>query len=312
MNMKDNVIYKTNKPFIIEYNGKKKVFAKNQVIVSIGPKKYLAQGRRQSFNNSLIKKMIKMGVIDKIFNLTEEYIKENVIGCEEYYKVIKIHSEANKELKKYCKVLNTLSTWVFLAKGSNAITVEQEIKFQENPKIILDKTILRNGIKSKPGQDVMNRGLYRNGPFVDVDSGWESDETTLLPYGIRKSDYATMSEQIKIYKKLVSQIVSMEDCPDEFRLFFEEKLNIVKSDEPFRDYLPLIDSNTRENLGCPKLYFSDFDKNGHHSKEKGLELCHIDPFVEFTTNVENVTIGSSRANRLQGGYPIWLKREMFK
>ena len=51
MNMKDNVIYKTNKPFIIEYNGKKKVFAKNQVIVSIGPKKYLAQGRRQSFNN---------------------------------------------------------------------------------------------------------------------------------------------------------------------------------------------------------------------------------------------------------------------
>jgi hypothetical protein len=168
-------------------------------------------------------------------------------------------------------------------------------------------------MKAKPGCYVMNRGLTRNGVFVtsDEESVWLKDTSTLLPYGIRQSDYASQSSQVMIFEKLISQTISMEDCPDNFREFFECELGITKDSQPLQDYLRYVDPKTMVDHGFPKLYFSDFMKNQHHSKENGLELCHLDPTKEFTTSVDNITIGSSRANRIQGGYSIEYLKMIF-
>ena len=148
-------------------------------------------------------------------------------------------------------------------------------------------------MKAKPGDVHMNRGTERHGPFVTEEDckTWLTDDTSILAYGIRKSDYATQSEQVKIYIKVIKQVCSMEDCPKEFSDFFTTELGIVPDVEPLRDYIRLIDKTTRKDLGYPKLLFSDFDKNKHHSKEKKIDS------IENTRTEQSCV---SRAPALEG------------
>lgn len=307
--------YKTLSPFLIpKQNGKGHIqFAKNQILCVDGDKLYV-QGRSEPLDIHILNDILEMGKVVEVFNLDKNYLRDNVIPHSELIQLKKIISKAKKKLKQYLSVLETIEKWAFLPKGSKAVKIQIEIEFQKNPNKVLSKTILGEGNKAKPGCYVMNRGLTRNGIYAtkDDESIWLNDKTTLLPYGIRQSDYASQSEMVKIYKKLIQQVCSMEDCPQDFKDFFSVELSIIPDDKPFRDYIRLIDRETRQDMGYPKLYFLDFEKNQHHSKENGLELCHLDPWMEFTTNSDNITIGSSRANRIQGGYPIWYIQETFK
>lgn len=304
-------IFKSSYPFYLE-KPTKLAFGKNQIFVVVGEKVYV-QGRLRGIGHDVFSEILSMGHLVET-HCSNEFINENVILNDEYKKIQKVVSKSKKQLPKYSKQLETIHRWVFRPKGSAAANIDEEIKFRNNSEEILKTTNLRGCMKAKPGDVHMNRGTERHGPFVTEEDCkmWLTDETSILAYGIRKSDYATQSEQVKIYIKLIEQVCSMEDCPKEFINFFITELGITPNIEPLRDYIPLIDKTTREDLGYPKLLFSDFDKNEHHSKENGLELCHIDPWQDFTTNVDNITIGSSRANRLQGGSPIWYIRETFK
>jgi len=307
-------IYKSTKPFLLGVTEETFIqFAKNQVMCVNGDKLYV-QGRLEPLEVGILDNMLVNGKIIEVSNLDDNYLQENVLPHPELINLKKIISKAKTKLKKYLSVLKTIEKWAFLPKGSKAVTILTEIEFQKNPNKVLSKTILEEGMKAKPGFYAMNRGLTRNGVYATKDDEliWKNDKSTLLPYGIRQSDYASQSEMVKIYKKLIQQVCSMEDCPQEFGDFFSTELGIVPDNEPFRDYLRLIDRETRKDMGYPKLYFSDFEKNQHHSKEKGLEFCHLDPWMEFPTILDNVTIGSSRANRQQGGYPLWYHRDTFK
>lgn len=302
-------IYKSKKPFIVN---EKDQFAKNQIFVVKDNNVYV-QGRTNKLNYVIFNEILSMGVLENT-TCEDEFINDNVIPNNDYKKIKEVVKKSHRVLSDYSKQLKTIERWAFKPKGSSSSKIEHEIEFQNNPEEVLKNTILREGMKSKPGDVYMNRGTERHGPFVTEEDSelWLLDDTTILPYGIRKNDYATQSEQVKIYKKLIQQVCSMEDCPQIFIDFFKSELGIKQQEEPFRDYLPLIDKKTRKNMGKPKLFFKDFDKNQHHSKEKGLELCHLDPWDEFSTNVNNITIGSSRANRLQGGSPIWFIKKSFE
>ena len=303
--------YKSTRPFILE-KPKKLAFGKNQIFAVDGKKIYV-QGRLSGISHDVFSVILSMEVLVET-DCSKEFIYENVILNDEYKKIQKVVSKSKKQLPKYSKQLETIHRWVFRPKGSSATNIEEEINFLNNSEEILKTTNLREGMKAKPGDVHMNRGTERHGPFVTEEDckTWLTDDTSILAYGIRKSDYATQSEQVKIYIKVIKQVCSMEDCPKEFSDFFTTELGIVPDVEPLRDYIRLIDKTTRKDLGYPKLLFSDFDKNKHHSKENGLEFCHLDPWQDFTTNVDNITIGSSRANRLQGGYPISYIQETFK
>jgi hypothetical protein len=308
--------YKSTKPFILSVSGQKNPiqFAKNQVICVDGNKLHV-QGRVESLKVDILDNILESGNIVEVFNLDENYLRENVLPHPELIRLKKTISKAKTKLKQYLSVLETIGKWAFLPKGSGAVNISTEVEFQKNPNQVLSQTILGEGNRAKPGCYVMNRGLTRNGVYATKDDEliWQSDKSTLLPYGIRQSDYASQSEMVKIYKKLIQQVCSMEDCPQDFRDFFNIELCVVPDITPFKDYLRLIDRETRQDMGYPNLYFSDFSKNQHHSKENGLEFCHLDPWhQDFTTNVDNITIGSSRANRLQGGYPISYIQETFK
>jgi len=289
----------------------KSQFGKNQIFFISDGKVYV-QGRTTPLKNEIFSTVMSMGLLVET-EVSDEFIRENVILNEDYQNIKKVLTRAAKVLSQYSKVLKTIKTWVFSPKGSSASKIEEEIDFQSNPEKVLKLTVLRDGMKAKPGDAVMNRGTFRHGPYVTKDDEeiWLNDDTTILPYGIRQDDYASQSEQVRIFMKVIGQVCSMEDCPQDFKDFFNDELGIVVKNEPHRDYLPSIDRKTRKTLGYPKLYFKDFDKNQHHSKENGLEFCHIDPWQEFPTNVDNITIGSSEANRRQGGYPLDVLKESF-
>ena len=82
----------------------------------------------------------------------------------------------------------------------------------------------------------------------------------------------------------------MQDCPEEIRSYLHSELGITQT-QVLCDYL---------RIEQP-LSFYGFKMNEHHSKTKGLEFCHLDPSIARTTFSENITIGSSRSNRQQGG-----------
>jgi hypothetical protein len=72
---------------------------------------------------------------------------------------------------------------------------------------------------------------------------------------------------LKFTKNLFNRCALWKIVHKTSEIFFNLELSITPDDEPFRDYLRLIDRETRQDMGYPKLYFSDFVKNQHHSKE---------------------------------------------
>lgn len=241
-------------------------------------------------NKEEINTISNTSIFELIEKPTEQEITNLLKPDEEFEKVRTIVSEIDRLCSLHLgKKFNTFTTWIYSSIGSSACTSIEEIDFQSNRDKILSGTVLRNGMRAKPGASDKNRSA-RNTPIHD-EVKWMLDDTTLLPNGIKEREFCTLPEMTKIAKKLLQQLVNMKDCPDEIKLHLNTKLGITQTGVLY-DYL---------RIEQP-LSFYDFKMNEHHSKTNGLEFCHLDPSIVRTTFADNITIGSSYSNRLQGGY----------
>lgn len=286
--------YKVVKSFI---TGQKSYVIENSIIVfqQVPTKKSFitqihCQGQDSLLSIDKFNVLLNNGLLEEL-QLTPELsniINEYVIEPEKYSTIKDWINEFIKTYPQYEKQFNTLSTWIFQAKGSPASTLSEEVSFQKDKDKVLIETILRSGMKAKPGSPHKNRGTRQT--QVSNIQKWEMDDTTLLPNGIRKSDQCGFSETIKLFESRLIDILSIIDIPQEIKDYWA-----TKGYTPGEFYL--VDYYYKT-----PIYWNFFESNTHHSKVKGLEFCHIDTELEFATTADNTTIGTSESNRHQGGY----------
>jgi hypothetical protein len=269
----------------------KQIFKKNGSLSGV-KEEIFCQGQDSLIPKMKFKSILDSGSLDKIDESDDliAYVNDYVIEPIEFKNRKKILSDAKRQIPQYESVISTISTWVFSTKGSPASTISAEKEFQSNPDKFLNETKFRGGMKAKPGSPFKNRGT-RQTVVSDVDK-WENDEKSLLPNGIRMSDSCTYLENVKIFDKVITEIISIYDCPEEFYKFFINK-----------GYVPKLKSHV-DYLYKTTISWELFKQNTHHAKVKGLEFCHINPEIEFTTFADNITIGTSESNRHQGGYSV--------
>jgi hypothetical protein len=248
------------------------------------------QGADSKLNINSFNDLISKNLLIEIDETPEliSYVDSYVIEPKEFSDRKKLISDAKKDLPQFESVISTFSTWIFCSKGSSAVTLVTEKSFIENSDKFLAETIFNGGMKSKPGSPFKNRGT-RQTPVSDV-TKWENDKTTLLPNGIRKSDSCSYQMSCQIFDKILTDILSIGDVPQDFYNYFLSKG--YKSRER-----KLVDYYYKTPIS-----WDLFEQNTHHSKVKGLEFCHLNPELEYTTHVDNITIGTSESNRHQGGY----------
>jgi hypothetical protein len=257
------------------------------------------QGQDSLISSAKFNYILSSGVLDKIEETPEliDYVIDYVIEPSDFSDRKKLLGDAKRSIPEFESVISTISTWVFSTKGSSAITISTEKEFQNNPDKFLNETIFRGGMKAKPGSANKNRSP-RQTVVSNVDK-WEKDETTLLPNGIRKSDSCSYSMSVKIFDKVLTAILSIHDIPEDFYNFFLSR-GYSSTNRKLVDYY----------YKTP-ISWELFKQNTHHGKVKGLEFCHENPEIEFTTTFDNVTIGTSESNRHQGGYSFdftWRKQ----
>ena len=278
--VENSVIIFEKKP---KYHKRTKNFLKNEYNI-------LCQGSDSKMTLENFTRCMDAGYLDEIEKPSDEFLNDFVYPSAEYKKRKKMIREAQKEMPEHKSIFNTLYTWIFMTKGSKAATYADENKFLKNPKHILKDTVLGGGIKAKPGCSLKNRGT-RQTPIANEEK-WMDDPTTLAPNGIRKGDYASFSECCNIFDDLVIELISIYDAPTEIVEYFKQ-YGYEKKNTRHIDYF-------YKTL----ISWDLFDKNTHHSKEKGLEFCHIDPDLEYPTVSGNVTIGLCTSNRHQGGFSL--------
>ena len=109
------------------------------------------------------------------------------------------------------------------------------------------------------------------------------------PIGIRAEDYASLKECNEIFLEQLKQIFSMEDIP-----FIPKEI-----EELVGHYQK---KHTCKYCGKVISVFS-FKNQEYKSKEHELNFCHIDPNEKKgRTRRENIYIGHTRCNRIQGGF----------
>lgn len=278
--VENSVIIFEEKP---KYHKRTKRFLKNEYEI-------FCQGSDSKMSLENFTYCMDGGYLNEIEKPSDEFLNDFVYPSVEYKKRKKMIASAKKAIPQCKSIFNTLNTWIFQAKGSSAITYAAEKKFIKNPKNSLKETVLGGGIKAKPGHHCKNRGTRQTPPANE--KAWMDDPTTLAPNGIRKGDHASFSECCNICDDLVVELISLDDTPTEVVEYFKQ-YGYEKKSEPHIDYF--YKTIISRNL---------FELNTHHSKEKGLEFCHIDPDLEYPTVSGNVTIGLCTSNRHQGGYSI--------
>lgn len=234
----------------------------------------------------------EMGLLENLIETPDliSYVNDYVIEPKQFRDVKKLIGDLIKKFPNYSSQFRTIKTWVFAAKGSPATTITEEKKFQNNPDEYLKDTTFKGGMKAKPGSPFKNRGTRQS--VVGNQEEWELDSSTLLPNGIRKSDSCSYNENIKIFNKIITEVISMVNTPVEIVNYLTEK-----------GFYPNKDKHVDFYYKTP-IDFNLFEKNTHHAKVKGLEFCHINPEIEYSTIETNITIGTSESNRHQGGYSI--------
>jgi hypothetical protein len=248
------------------------------------------QGVETKMTESSFDYLIENNLIVEIDKPNDEILFGYVLESNDYIKRKKLLNKARKTFPQYESQLTTLFTWVFSTKGSTAVTFNDEIKFQKDKENILKDLKSNGGYKAKPGSPVKNRATRQT--VISNENDWDINEDTLLPFGIRKSDSCSYQESVKIFDKLVTEVISMLDTPSDLIKFFNNNGYIQKK-EYHIDYF----------YKTP-ISWNLFEQNTHHGKVKGLEFCHIDTELEFNTIANNVTIGLCESNRHQGGYSI--------
>jgi len=251
-----------------------------------------AQGADSKLNINIFNDLVSKNILIEISENPEliSYVNSYVIEPKEFSDRKKLISDSRRDLPQFESIISTIATWVFSTKGSPAVTLTTEKSFIENPDKLLTETFFRGGMKAKPGSPFKNRGT-RQTSISDV-MKWESDDTTLLPNGIRKSDSCSYQMSCQIFDKILTDILSIIDIPQDFYNYFLSKGYKSRERKLVDYYYGTI------------IHWELFKQNTHHSKVKGLEFCHLNPELEYTTHVDNVTIGTSESNRHQGGYSI--------
>jgi len=295
--------YKLQKPY---WGSKNLIVKESVVVVEEIPRKHKGTGRPlESYYNisiqgatpvkpnlmkyqRLYNNISDSGCLVEIPKPSDEILFNYVIPTENYKKSIEFISELKSEFPQHKNVFDTLYKWAFQTKGSSAVKLKDEKDFQKNREVEVAKFI--NGMYAKKGSTNKNRGM-RTTP-ISNEKVWRVDETTLAPNGIKKGDSAPFDECVKIFNKLLTEIVSMDDTPKDLVDFL--LLNGYDKQDCHLDYYYF-----------NRISWKFFEQNTHHGKEKGLEFCHQAPQgVELPTRVENVTIGTGESNRHQGGYDI--------
>jgi hypothetical protein len=226
-------------------------------------------------------------------DLSDEYIYNYIVPNQDiktlnnlFKKIRKIYSKD----KLMSKVISTLHKWIFLTKGSSAIKGKEyeSLNFNNLP------WVKNNGFSTKPFHFNENRsGRTTIAPNENEILSWENNPYNVLPIGIRISEQCTYPEMFKIGKKLFQELCGIEGVDQKFK-------DIVI------EFLPDIDKNYKhyDYMTGERISLSVFEKNTHHGKIKGLELCHLDPTIELSTTSNNITIGFCDSNRKQSGNSV--------
>lgn len=220
---------------------------------------------------------------------TDEYIYDYIIpnkNIEILKKTISDLKKAYKGNKRMIKVITTINTWIFSTKGSKAINGSgyNNLDFENL------EWDLQSNLKTKPYDWNFNRsGRTTASPSYSEISEWEKNPKDVLPIGIKKNEQCSYSEMYEIGKKILQEVCGMDGVPQQIREIIKKNIPTINLDYEHYDYM----YGTRI---CFDLFFD----NTHHGKEKGLELCHKNPKLEFATSCENLTIGLSESNRAQG------------
>jgi hypothetical protein len=284
-----------------EFVGPKNQIIENSILIiqtlsdKKGNNRYIVeyQGALNPIKNSVIINNIfsKPDFLIEIEKPSDEFIL-NYVKMPNSLKIKKKNFEKlSKEFQIYRRVFATINLWVFSTKGSAAVNSKTEHEFRKDPSKILSNTLVfGDGIKSKPGSFNPNRSL-RTSPIGNIEK-WENDNTTLLPNGIKSQESATFTEIEKMLDKRLQELCNIHDTPENLIKRIEELFGIKKN------------RIHRTNYWQRKVSFFDFEKNNHHAKLKGLELCHHNPELEYSTTAENTYIGTCEENRQQGGYGL--------
>lgn len=220
-------------------------------------------------------------------NFTNEFI-ENYVENENliYPKILTELKNYFKNNSFYEKIIQTIKgRWIENTHGSSAIKGSQYVNLDFN-----NLPWLKDTSKTKDYVWWENRSVRTTyAPSSQEISEWEKDSHSVLPIGIQRYEQCSYPEMDLIALKILKEICGCKNIDQNFVRIVSEYIEIDKN-YIHRDYLTneVIDINL-------------FSKNEHHSKEKGLEMCHIDPSVEYATNVSNITIGLSSSNRAQSG-----------
>ena len=227
----------------------------------------------------------------KEIKLEEDFIYDWVIKPQEYNDLlnsvdtlIKLYSNNPRVIKWIKKILQDVQN----THGSSAINGEKYSKYDPN------NTDWTNGFTAKPYSWEENRsGRTTVSPRLERISEFESTSNIeVLPLGIDKSQQCSYSSQIELLKKLLKELSGVDGIPESFKSDMR-KLGLEISEGPHYDYMEF----------DYHIKLEDIDKNEHHSKEKGIEFCHLYP--GDGTNAKNVTLGLCKSNRAQSGNSVF-------
>lgn len=226
-------------------------------------------------------------------NFDYEFICKYIIPGEDITNVKKLFQKLRKYYKNsefILKVLNTVNTWIFSTKGSSAIKGKEywSLDFNNLP------WVKNSGFSTKPYSWWENRSgrttIVPSELFIET---WVENPTDVLPIGIKSNEHCTYFEMVKIAEKLFQELCGIEGIDTQFKNIVKEFFPNIKLEYVHKDFM------TGE-----RIKLNMFEKNTHHGKIKGLELCHKDPSLIYATNHSNITIGLSDSNRRQSGNSI--------
>ena len=226
-------------------------------------------------------------------NLDKDYINDYIIPSDDVKNLNNLFKKLRKVYKNDTlvkKTLDTLSKWIFSTKGSSAI------KGKEYDGLDLENLpwVKSNGFLAKPFHFNENRsGRTTVAPCDEEIESWSKNPYEILPIGIKKDEHCSYSEMFKIVKKLFQETCGIEGIDDQFKDIVKEFL--PETDKEYKHY---------DYMTGRRITLDMFEKNTHHGKIKGLELCHLNPSLTFATTSDNLTIGFSDSNRKQSGNSI--------
>jgi hypothetical protein len=231
----------------------------------------------------------------KQFKLIE--LKDNFIELESY--PVKIHEtefekrfelyNIEENLKKILKnneisdktklIFKDKLIQVFYSQGADYITIN-DIKEYNNGKIKLSK-------HKKFGCMYFNRN-FRWAPPIDITyDEFKKTKSYPAPIGIRNKDFALPSELIETFKKLVNNIVNMNNFPQNEFYILKNNFKFIYLHEYACEYC------------CKKLNYDEYTSE-YKSAHNFMEICHKNPNDNFNKN--NIYFGHGECNRRQGGY----------